>query len=171
MARKATRRRRRSYRRSTRRRGPLAGGRRGFIDKGLLLTGAGVAGGLIAAPYISRYLPPTWSSNPFLGPAVKAGAGLAVAAFGKKFNGPLSSAIAAGLIGSAVLDLAVAFRGTAGPTSVRGYEGSIVGYELGDYQLEDGSLVSGYLTDQGEVVDPDGSVVGEIDLADEGDTL
>lgn len=134
------------------------------------MTGAGVAGGLIAAPYVSRFIPAQMASNPFVVPAVKAGAGLAVAAFGKKFNPALATALAAGLIGSAVLDLAVSFRGTAGggaaATGVKGYIGDIVSSDPGDYMLEDGSTVSGYLTDQGEVVGSDGSVVGEIDLAD-----
>lgn len=186
---------RRTYRRSGRRRGGgVRRGGAGFIDTTLLTAGAAVAGGFFGAQLLTGFLPASFASNQFAAPLAKVGAGLATAALGRKWSPTLAYSLAAGMIGSGVLDIVGPYLNRGGtaagarPAGVAGYVegyatdipgglesdapqyiGEIVGYELGAYQLPDGSTVDGYLTDQGEVVTPGGSVVGMLDLDDPGD--
>jgi hypothetical protein len=157
--------RRRSRRRTyTKRRTTFRGhGRPGFVDMNLLTAGAAVAGGLIVGPMITAKLPASLTSNRYASPLIKAGIGLAVAKFGSKYNKALALSFAAGLIGSGVLEVVGPMISGAAPR-LNGYEGDIVSSELGSYVI-DGNTVDGYLTNQGEVVDPDtGGVVGHLQL-------
>lgn len=167
MARKRTTRRRSRRRTTTRRRRSSAPARRGFIDTNLLTAGAAVGAGLIVAPMVANYLPASFRSNQYGVPLAKIAGGLVAAVAAKRFNKTLGYSFAAGMIGSGVLDIVgpMLSRGGAAPSSLRGYEGAIVSSDLGSYELAPGVEVEGYLTDQGEVVDPDtGGVVGMLDL-------
>lgn len=183
MARKTTTKRRRSRRRSpvARRRRTSSGrspgfGRGGFINPSLLMAGAAVGAGLFAAPFLAKVLPASLQSNRYTLPLATIGLGLVSAGALRKVSPTLSLAFASGLIGSGVVQIVstLTSKPAAAPAAggVSGYMTSsyLNGYqlaspELGAYQLADGSVIDGYMTSSGTVVDSTGAPVGYLAAA------
>lgn len=159
MARKSKSRRRRSSPPAARRRkSPRRsfGGRSGgFINKELLLTGAGVAGGLLLTPMLDRFIPSQVRQYRYGVAAAKGVAGLATFYFLKRSNRSLALALAAGMIASGITDVAQGLLpGGAGSGKTAGYDGyDLEGGGAVTLALPDGSEVSAYDQGDGTAVD------------------
>jgi hypothetical protein len=145
-----------------------------MIHTSTLYSVAGVTGGLLLAPQVTRLLPGNITqANAYAMPAIKIGLGLLTAKFLGKYNKALGISLGAGMMASGALDLVTIFRpgaAAATPPGVRGYgdgDDDMSGY--GDVtpavlSLPDGSEVNGYIDDNGTAVDGYGNVLGEVDI-------
>jgi hypothetical protein len=188
MAKKSKTRRRRTSRpaaaakrtaRKTRRRHSTSRGRMasGFINRDVLLMGAGAGVGLAVGPVLRRVVPASIAANPYVMPAAKVLAGLVALRYLRRYSPSMITGLGAGLIGSGALDVINVSRAAAGKSALGEYNytnNSFAGY--GDpsasvvspsmiaapdtsVQMDDGSTIEGYTMDGGQIIDSNGNIV------------